>query len=73
MRGTYLAVTRELTTWESIAREIVDRVGTGRVVVEDASEPTPRFDTTKLERDLGLVLDARDAVSEHIAHLLRAR
>lgn len=72
-RRTLLAVSRDLVTWEEIARAIVARVGRGEVVVEDtglAPEPFV-FDTQALEDSLGLVLSARDAVMEHIAFLTR--
>ena len=71
-RETVVAVARELTTWESIARETVRQVGAGDVVVEDTGLP-PRpwwFDTARLERMLGSALTAETAVSEHIAQVI---
>ena len=71
-RETVVAVARELTTWESIARETVRQVGAGDVVVEDTGLP-PRpwwFDTARLERMLGSALTAETAVSEHVAQVI---
>ncbi|WP_236606712.1 NAD-dependent epimerase/dehydratase family protein [Sandaracinus amylolyticus] len=71
--GTILAVARDVVSWEDIAREIVRRVGTGEVHVEDTGLPADPFvfDTTDLDRTFGVTFEARAAVIDHIAHLTR--
>ncbi len=64
-RQTYVAVAREVVTWEQIARMAVEATGSrSRVVVEDRGGSPFVFDTAKLERELGLVLGARGAIAE---------
>jgi len=72
VNGTYLCVARELSTWESLAREIVARLRSpSRVVVEPraAGTPQPRFDTGKLRAHLGVELESDEAIEAHLAHL----
>ena len=67
-RQTYLAVAREVVTWEELARMAVAATGSrSRVVVEERGGTPFVFDTGKLERELGLVLGARGAIAEDLA------
>jgi len=73
---TYLCVSREGTTWESLARAAVDLTGSAsEIVVEESptARVVPHFDSGKLARDFGIELDARAALEAHIAHLARTR
>lgn len=67
-----VCVSRELTTWESLARGIVARLG-GRseLVVEEprAGHVVPHFEVDALERSLGVVLDARAEIEQHLDEL----
>jgi UDP-glucose 4-epimerase len=72
-RALVLAVATDFVTWEEIAAEIVRRVGSGRVVVEDTGLASRAFtfDAAPLERAYGLSFTAREAVMAHVAHLTR--
>lgn len=71
---TYLCCSREGTTWESLARTVIEQTGSASEIVIEEPAPSyvvPVFDTGKLQRDLGLELDARAALEAHIAYLAK--
>lgn len=71
-RQTYLAVAREVVTWEEIARMAVQATGSrSRVVVEERGGKPFVFDTGKLERDLGVTLGAREAIAADLERCAR--
>lgn len=71
---TYLCCSRDLATWESLARAAVEQTGsTSGIVIDEppASHIVPHFDTGKLAIDFGFELDAAAALEAHIAQLVR--
>lgn len=75
-RETYLAVARDVVTWEELASAaILLAKSPSRLLVRDRghADATPSFDATKLERDFGLTFTARDAIEEDLCRLVRAR
>jgi UDP-glucose 4-epimerase len=72
-RQTYLAVAREVVTWEEIARMAVEATGSrSRVVVEARGGAPFVFDTGKLERELGPLSGARAAIAADLERCARA-
>jgi len=70
-RQTYLAVARNLTTWESIAREAISLTGSqSNVLVKETKQVPHRFDATKIEREFGLAFDSQSAMTDHLKHLM---
>jgi UDP-glucose 4-epimerase len=66
-RETYLAVSPELITWEEIARMAIEIAGSiSRVVVEPPSSSPGFFEVAKIQREFGIVFDARAAIREHL-------
>lgn len=71
-RETYVAVARELVTWEEIARTAIVATGSrSRLILQDpcTDAGTPSFDVGKVERDFGLVFEARGAVEALVRRL----
>ncbi len=63
-RQCYLAVAREVVGWEEIARMAVAAHGSrSRVIVEERGAEPFVFDTAKLQRELGLALEARETIA----------
>jgi len=71
-RQCYLAVAREVVGWEEIARMAVAAHGSrSRVIVEERGAEPFVFDTAKLERELGLVLEARETIAADLQRRAR--
>ncbi len=69
---TYLAMDPEITTWEQVARLVIDATGSPSELVlldSDPHAPDQRFCVDRLERLLGAPLASREALQHHIAHL----
>jgi nucleoside-diphosphate-sugar epimerase len=74
-RETYLAVAREVVTWEELARMAIRATGSrSRLVVRDAGlgHVPDAFDVGKIERDFGLSFRARDTIEADIRRLANA-
>jgi len=70
-RQAYLAVARNLTTWESIARETILLTGSrSKILVEETKQEPHRFDATKIEREFGLAFNSQSAMTDHLKHLV---
>ena len=72
---TYLAMDPEITTWDQIARLVIDATGSQSELVlldSDPHAPDPRFCVDRLERLLGAPLDSKDALRAHVTHLTRS-
>lgn len=70
---TYLCMDRALTSWEAVARVVVEVAGTGSdVTVEEPVDraPAPRFRVDRLEALLGGPTDAREALGAQVRALL---
>jgi len=68
-RETFIAVSRNMTSWEDIARAVIkNEASTSRVILGDAADPHS-FNVDKIEELLGLAFDSTDAMSDHIRHL----
>lgn len=65
---TYLCVAREFTSWEWIARRIVQRTRSTSLIVVEAPLATvsPTFDPRKLTEHLGIELTSRAALETHL-------
>ncbi len=71
--GTYLCVDAEPTPWERIAEQVVETARSESVIqVAPASStsPTPRFVVDRLTALLGQSLDSKEALAQHIEHLV---
>jgi UDP-glucose 4-epimerase len=71
-RECYVAVSRNFTTWEQIAREVVALCHSkSPVVVRDPSTPLGHhFEVDKLERDWGLSFDSRGPMTRFLQSLI---
>ncbi len=71
---TYLAVDRDVVTWERVARTVVASLNSSsevRVLPRAGRGPVPRFRTGRIEALLGGPLDAEAALLAQIRHLAR--
>lgn len=70
--STYLCVDRELVTWEHVAKTVVACLNSRsrvEVLMPEATGPTPRFRTERIEHLLGGPTNAEGALVEHIRQL----
>jgi len=69
-RETYIAVSEDLITWESIAEEIIMMTNSTSKIIHDGVPVTHSFSVDKLARDLGMSFQASPHMEEHIRNLV---
>lgn len=70
LAGPFIAVSEELTSWASIARQIAYKLGSKSLIDGEPTEDTPRFEVGKMRNLLGLRFDASASIEAHIDYLL---
>ena len=72
-RGVYFGLSRNFTTWEAIARQVIEMTGSpSRVVLEDkghGASPT-LIDVSKIQREFGLAFDSTQQITAHLRYLI---
>jgi nucleoside-diphosphate-sugar epimerase len=67
---TLIALSENMTSWEWIARRVVELTGSSsRVLVQGPKLEPPWFDVSKLASELGLRFDSGQSFERHLAHL----
>lgn len=71
-RRTYLCCDKEHIPWRDFAVMIIQKMGSSSRYEEASQDTVPSFDVTDIERDFGLVLDAKPYMAAHVDALLEA-
>jgi UDP-glucose 4-epimerase len=72
-RGVYFGLSQDFTTWEAIARQVLEMTGSkSRLIVEDkdwGADPY-LFDLSKIKREFGLAFDSTQIITDHLRYLI---